>query len=763
MHPWTLKDTFGGMPRLWLLAFGLVLFLPVSGQHCVLVVRADGRPAADLVATDPQGRLLGTTDAFGRLCLAAATDSVVIMGDGMVPVRMAWADALRTGRINLRAAPVELPPVPVHPWPELRAEQDAMAVTKLTPTDLADHEGASLRSALVEVPGVQMDQRGYGGSTRLSIRGSMLRSPYGVRGVKVYWGPFALTLADGSTPLELLDPLLVGNMEVVRSIGSPQYGSAPSGLLLAAPPLRPDTGLDATLAASGGPDGYFKLSASVRSRGPGGGAVSAGLLRLRNDGFRAQEYAQRDQAFLVQQLALPVGSLTLMVTGQKAKWGLPGSLDSLTAAQAPRTARSFSQRIDARVEKQQLLAGIALDQRAWRSLLLRSSVQVQALDKVNPYGTSPAFSGYKDETIRSAGARLSLGQEVRGGTLAFSWALGVEALMERDKLKERVFVDAEPDTLRTDADTRVSVVNGFLSTRLAIGKRVQLSAEAGSEAAAFHHDDLLRISSTHDRPATEIHPALGMEYAFRGGWDAHLRYAEAASRPTIWEVLGTAGIPNSALTAEHVREAELGIRYARHGLRLSLSGYLRGTSDMILPRSTADGSGEEYFNGGDARQNGVEAEVSRRWPLVPSGWLEARLSGAWQHHLLEVPDAQAVPVPGVPRWAGGAAFRWKARWGSVFEAGWRGNSDVPASSINKDRLPGYGLVHLRASHAWSYRGVVIEASVIAENLFNVPYTAFVQVNDPGGRYYNPASGRTIFMTVAFRPRTQGPKGITGEE
>jgi hypothetical protein len=53
--------------------------------------------------------------------------------------------------------------------------------------------------------------------------------------------------------------------------------------------------------------------------------------------------------------------------------------------------------------------------------------------------------------------------------------------------------------------------------------------------------------------------------------------------------------------------------------------------------------------------------------------------------------------------------------------------------------------------------------VIAENLFNVPYTAFVQVNDPGGRYYNPAPGRTIFMTVAFRPRTQGPKGITGEE
>src|SRR5690606_41958938 len=46
--------------------------------------------------------------------------------------------------------------------------------------------------AINTVPGVRMEERSPG-SYRLSIRGSLLRSPWGVRNVKVYLDEFPLT------------------------------------------------------------------------------------------------------------------------------------------------------------------------------------------------------------------------------------------------------------------------------------------------------------------------------------------------------------------------------------------------------------------------------------------------------------------------------------------------------------------------------------------------------------------------------------------
>ena len=52
-------------------------------------------------------------------------------------------------------------------------------------------------------PGVNLEQRALS-SYRVSIRGSSIRSPFGVRDVKVYWNGLPFTEANGSTALNLL-------------------------------------------------------------------------------------------------------------------------------------------------------------------------------------------------------------------------------------------------------------------------------------------------------------------------------------------------------------------------------------------------------------------------------------------------------------------------------------------------------------------------------------------------------------------------------
>lgn len=731
---------------------GILLMLSARGQSCVMVARDDGSSTAGLIVRDRSGATIGTVDDFGRLCPEVRSDTLVFFGKDLHALRIAWNDALRTGRIELRTLrkETELRPVAVTPWPAEHERRALAAVSSVDSMDLSAYEGSSMRSALLWVPGVQMDERGHGGSTRLSIRGSLLRSPYGVRGVKVYWGPFTLTQADGSTPLELLDPALIGSVDVVRSIGGPVYGSAPSGLILAAAPERQDTGFDATLSVIGGSDGYFRLAAVTRVRQTNGATLSVGLLRMGNDGYREQESARRDQVFLTQRYPLKNGNARIYLTAQKAAWGLSGSLDSLTALRDPRAARPYSQLIDARVEKSQVLGGIAVEQRVWQGLLMRSSLQVQAIDKLNPYGTSPGFSGYKDEQIRSAGARLSLGRTMHRDHVSFAWELGLEALLERDQLNERAFVNAVPADVRTDADTRVSNLNGFLSTRLLLGGNTTFFADIGTEATAFRHQDKLRSQETKDTPASQFYPMLGIERVLSRQVTAHLRYAESTSRPTIWEVLGSTGLPNTDLVAERVQESEVGVAFDRKGTSLTVNAYLRRTRGLILPKRVNNGTEEVFINAGDARQNGVELTAGTQRELPGETRLTMLLDGAWQHHRLIPPDnAAQVDVPGVPRWSGGVRVRLATKDRNAAELGYRANSSVSANSMNGDRVPGYGAMHFRVEHTWQWRRMRLAAFLLVENVLDARYTSFIQLNDPGGRYYNPAPGRSYFGGLSY--------------
>src|SRR5262245_55062154 len=77
--------------------------------------------------------------------------------------------------------------------------------------------GQSLVPLLNTVPGVRMEERSPG-SYRLSVRGSLLRSPFGVRNIKVYLDEFPLTNAGGETYLNLLD---VNNIHAVEILKGP--------------------------------------------------------------------------------------------------------------------------------------------------------------------------------------------------------------------------------------------------------------------------------------------------------------------------------------------------------------------------------------------------------------------------------------------------------------------------------------------------------------------------------------------------------------
>jgi iron complex outermembrane receptor protein len=84
----------------------------------------------------------------------------------------------------------------------------------------------SFISVLNSVPGVRAEERSPG-SYRLSIRGSLLRSPFGIRDVKIYYDDIPLTDAGGNTYLNAIDFNSIHNMEVLKGPDGSLFGATP--------------------------------------------------------------------------------------------------------------------------------------------------------------------------------------------------------------------------------------------------------------------------------------------------------------------------------------------------------------------------------------------------------------------------------------------------------------------------------------------------------------------------------------------------------
>lgn len=715
-------------------------------QSCLRVVdKATGAPIQSAVASCSDGTPAGLADPGGLLCLRSVCDTLVIHAETYRSVRIARSAALASGAVRLSVEAEELPPARIVPWPGPDHRHAMAALDAVDSTRLLGFERSSLRSSALLTPGVQWDQRGHGGSQRLSIRGSLLRSPFGVRGVKVYWGPFPLTLADGSSPLELLDPLLIGTLSVVRNVGDPAYGSAPSGLLLTTAPGSPAHGLASMVEGLGGPYGFFRTAALLRVAVGTHGLV-AGAVRQRSDGYRRQEWSARDQVFIVGRFHHATGLTRVHITWQHASWALPGSLDSATAALSPREARPYSAALNAHVDKQQVIAGVAHERSLGHRMRLHTAAHGQVIDKLNPYGTAPTFCGHKDEGIQALGARFGLAGDAGGHRQRCTWEIGAEVLLERDDWKETTFVDARKGDLKVDALTEGINVNAFATTTTRLWRKASLGASVGAEHTRLDHDDRLLSRREGYRSGMRLLPCIGVEQGIGDAWRFHLRYTEAVSRPTIWELLGTTGRFNDGLRGEQVSEWQGGValtpeRAAVHG---SAQVYSRRVDGLIqeAPIGTSDDRG--FINAGRALIQGAEMQVIARTPSARSWRLHLLTSLALQRARIDLDTARVHHLPGSEPWRLVAVLQASHRSGTALEVGVRRHGPVRAAFTGPSVVPGATLVHLRLSAQVRIGGQRAELFVHVENLLNVPSTSWVQVNDPGGRYFNPAPGRGLF-------------------
>ena len=114
------------------------------------------------------------------------------------------------------------------------------SVSVLGPAQLKLQPDNSFVSALNTIPGVRAEERSPG-SYRLSIRGSLLRSPFGVRDVKVYFDQIPLTDAGGNTYLNAIDISNIRHIEILKGPDGSLFGANSGGVVLINPVSKLDS------------------------------------------------------------------------------------------------------------------------------------------------------------------------------------------------------------------------------------------------------------------------------------------------------------------------------------------------------------------------------------------------------------------------------------------------------------------------------------------------------------------------------------------
>jgi iron complex outermembrane receptor protein len=633
------------------------------------------------------------------------------------------------------------------------------AISTISKAELQQFSSYSILPAFNAVAGVRMEERSPG-SYRLSIRGSLLRSPFGVRNVKVYMDDMLFTDAGGNAYLNLLDVNSIGGAEVIKGPAGSIYGAGTGGaLLLSGASLSVDSPKDTSVLsfkASGGRFGTFNESVQYQLK-QGAYSVNALQGHAQADGFRDQSRMRKDNIQLgVKIRANDQVTTELLLLLADLSYQTPGGLNLVQFNANPRQSRPATSTIPS-----------ARDQRAGifnKTAMLGISNSFILSDHwktVTSFSTSitgfknPFITNFEKRKEASLGIRSKFVYETK---LPFplQWVNGVEVQrgdytidssgnnkgisdgkMVRDMVVARQQFVFSQLSVHPLAFIQVQAGISVNSFNYSIERTVGLPA-SGKKNIAFAAQLLPRFALT-------IHPFKAL--AFYG------QVSKGYSSPTLAEIRPSAGGLYAGLQAEYGLNKELGMKLSADQGRFyfSTTVFQFDLKDAIVRQVNATGA--EYFvNAGTAVQKGIEAELS--WLLInrPQGKI---------FQLLKVTQALTVndfrfgtytvanishagkKMTGVPKEV--YNFSVQASFSQHYFCNINLNyaGKIPLNDANTFYAQAYRLWQGKLGWKGAVAKKQAELFVLVDNMGDAVYSLGNDINAFGSRFYNPAPARNL--------------------
>lgn len=726
------------------------------------------------------------TDADGAWRFSAVTAGEHILRvrhPGYGPLtRRVTVSAGATLDLDLRLVHVAttLTPIVVTATRDARSLADVPAAASVADsTTIQSGRTAGLHEVLRLTPGVQATSRFGLDDVNLSIRGSGVRTTFGVRGVAVVVDGVPVTEPDGQTRLDIIELAAARQVEVVRGPASALYGGTAAGGVVNIISRAPEDARGVSARLSTGSFGFRKYD------GTAGAATSDGRLGAylsgtwtESDGFRIHNTNLMKRLNLrAEWQAAARTRLSLEASTSDLDMKIPGALtlgefEASPDAAEPVTVSNNYGRRDVRWR-----SGLKLEQG------LTIAGQEARLDAYGFYGgrelDHPIFQVIDQNLHRAqAGARLMLplGRP--------SWRLTMgsdyDVLYGSSDRYLNVAGGRGAQTIAQANDVPTLGVFGQLEGRLSPSLAFTLGGRW--DRVEYGVTDFLVPGNSASPSFTQVSPKATLTWTATPDATIYASVSRGFDVPTLSEKTATAD-PNGGFNAEldpkRLWNYELGLK-SLVGRRtfLDLSVYRQQISGEILPfQAIVPGQNRTvtvYENAGRSRHWGAEAAVTTY--LTPTVDLGA--SYTWSRFTLQEFEGPVVGadgstttvdfagnrLPGVPEHRLAAEVRVRpiagmqlgvtaevqsrmfvdnanTADGTLYVRGFGPNPVI--SQVPFGQVDGWGLVHVAASYR--LRGQTLFLNI--ENLLDTRYVANAALNAANGRFYSAGAGRYIAAGV----------------
>jgi iron complex outermembrane receptor protein len=657
----------------------------------------------------------------------------------------------------------ELEEIVIRSFEQNRKLSYTSATVKVLTFPAADRTNkTSLVQAFNTLAGVRMEERSPG-SYRINIRGSSLRSPFGVRNVKVYWNQIPVTDAGGNTYFNQFAFNNFSSIEITKGPAGSLYGTGTGGLILLNNSDRWQPG--AAVEYNGGSYNHHLFLSSVRfGTQENKNELTASFQRT--DGYRQQSAMQRTNAsWQTEIIRSGRQRIQASVLYTDLYYQTPGALTAAEYKVNPRSARPaagiFPGAVAAKaaIEQKNFLAGITHSYHI-SSRLLNTTTLFSTWNQVE----NAAIRNFERRTEPGLGGRslFTYKKENPAGTI-FQWIAGGEYQLGTFNTQVFQNKNGNPDTLQTNDDIRNQSWFVFTQADWSWQQRWFLSTGVSISKTAVSFQRLNRYPVLLQKRTyrNEWAPRLSLKRRWGNHFSLTTTLARGFSPPTIAELLPSTGIISTGLEAEYGWSKELTATYKRnirsHGWQLEITAFHFRLKNALVQRRDFSGA-DSFTNAGDVQQKGVETTVNY-WYMPYGSLLEAvQLKADLTLHYFRYGSFQQGTsnfsgnrVPAVPPQTLSLLVDVQLKKGWYSNITWYYSSSLFLNDANSVKTEPFHLAGWRIG--WKYtnqskRKIHLYAGV--DNLLNEIYSLGNDINAAAGRFFNAAAERNFYAGISFQ-------------
>ena len=645
--------------------------------------------------------------------------------------------------------------------------ETSASVSILSQKAIQRYSTISLVPAFNTVPGVRMEERSPG-SYRLSIRGSLLRSPFGIRNIKVYMDDIPFTDAGGNTYLNLIDPNALGSAEILKGPASSLYGAGTGGaVILNEPNLFSNLSNDKTqhhlkVQLQGGTYGLFGENVGWQMNKNNYG-LQLTQTHQQSDGYRDNSRLRKDVVHFADQWRISKkDELKFHLLLADLFYQTPGGLNLAQWQANPTQSRPATQTLPSAIQQK-----IAIYNKTIFTGLSNSFHFSDKLSNVSSFVFN--YTDFKNPFITNYEKRKETSRGLRSKFIYATNAVGMPLKLIAGGEWQTTFANIDnygnkngvADTVQSKDE--VNAYQRFYFAQADLDITSQLLFSAG----ASHNGFTYRYIRTSDNPLTlkktkkfdpVLSPRFALLYKATNKFSIRASVSKGFSAPTMAEVRPSEGSFFEDLQPEYGWNYEAGIRgdLLKHHLQIDLNVYEFNLTNAIV-RRVANNGGEYFINAGGTKQKGIESAVA--WYLFRDQqqfvsslkiWTSLTLNDYnFKEYKFGSADYSGNELTGVPKTITVSGVDIETVNGIYLNTTYNYTSQLPLTDANSFYADGYHLLQCKLGYRHAGKKIMIEIFAGADNLLNKNYSLGNDINAVGNRFYNAAPLRNYFGGVSM--------------